>query len=125
MICSIYNQQPKQNSSLLSYHDSEEGQVQVQLAFASLYLDLAFVDLSGVGGGPPRATPAEVVQVNLKDFNLTSTTSARVGEVHGLRYCAIYIRILSVRRLQSCKATISENISAKLCPFRWDAQKLP
>ena len=92
MICSIYNQQPKQNSSLLSYHDSEEGQVQVQLAFASLYLDLAFVDLSGVGGGPPRATPAEVVQVNLKDFNLTSTTSARVGEVH-LRYCAIYIKV--------------------------------
>ena len=91
MICSIYNQQPKQNSSLLSYHDSEEGQVQVQLAFASLYLDLAFVDLSGVGGGPPRATPAEVVQVNLKDFNLTSTTSARVGEVH-LRYCAICIK---------------------------------
>ena len=93
MICSIYNQQPKQNSSLLSYHDSEEGQVQVQLAFASLYLDLAFVDLSGVGGGPPRATPAEVVQVNLKDFNLTSTTSARVGEVH-LGYCVIYIKEL-------------------------------
>ena len=39
------------------------GQVQVQLGFASLYLDLALVDLSGVGGGLPRATPAEVVQV--------------------------------------------------------------
>ena len=39
------------------------GQVQVQLGFASLYLDLALVDLSGVGSGLPRATPAEVVQV--------------------------------------------------------------
>merc|ERR1712208_24991 len=38
-------------------------QVQVQLGFASLYLDLALVDLSGVGSGLPRATPAEVVQV--------------------------------------------------------------
>ena len=62
-----------------------------------------FPKASGLGnltndyGGLPRATPTEV---------------------HGLRYCAIYIRILSVRRLQSCKATISENISAKLCPFR-------
>merc|ERR1711989_136399 len=39
------------------------GQVQVQLGFASLYLDLALVDLRGVGGGLPRATPAQVVQV--------------------------------------------------------------
>ena len=39
------------------------GQVQVQLGFASLYLDLTLVDLSGVGSVLPRATPAEVVQV--------------------------------------------------------------
>ena len=39
------------------------GQVQVQLGFASLNLDLALVDLRGVGGGLPRATPAQVVQV--------------------------------------------------------------
>ena len=31
--------------------------------FASLYLDLTLVDLSGVGSVLPRATPAEVVQV--------------------------------------------------------------
>ena len=47
------------------------GQVQVQLGFASLYLDLALVDLSGVGGGLPRATPAEVL----------------------LRYCPTYINV--------------------------------
>ena len=41
------------------------GQVQVQLGFASLYLDLALVDLSGVGGGLPRATPAELPQLDL------------------------------------------------------------
>ena len=39
------------------------GQVQVHLCFASVYLDLALVDLSRVGGGLPRATPAEVAQV--------------------------------------------------------------
>ena len=32
------------------------GQVQVQLGFASLNLDLALVDLRGVGSGLPRAT---------------------------------------------------------------------
>ena len=41
-------------------------QVQLQVQLASLYLDLALVDLSGVGGGLSRATPAEVVQVKLK-----------------------------------------------------------
>ena len=56
---------------------------------------MALVDLSGVGGGLPRATPAEVVQVKFKSNNLTWTTSARVGEVH-LRYCAIYIRVESL-----------------------------
>ena len=53
---------------------------------------MALVDLSGVGGGLPRATPAEVVQVKLKS-NEAKPTSARVGEVH-LRYCAIYIKVL-------------------------------
>ena len=42
------------------------GQVQVHLGFASVYLDLALVDLSGVGGGLPRATPAEVAQVKFR-----------------------------------------------------------
>ena len=44
--------------------DSERRQV--HLGFASLYLDLALVDLSEVGGGLPRATPAEVAQVKLR-----------------------------------------------------------
>ena len=39
------------------------GQVQVHLCFASVYLDLALVDLSRVGGRRPRATLAEVAQV--------------------------------------------------------------
>ena len=39
------------------------GQVQGQLGFASLNLDLALVDLRGVSGGLPDATPALVVQV--------------------------------------------------------------
>ena len=41
-------------------------QVQVHLCFASVYLDLALVDLSGVGGGLPCATPAEVAQVKFR-----------------------------------------------------------
>ena len=70
------------------------GQVQVQLGFASLYLDLALVDLSGVGGGLPRATSisGRSGQVASLDLDLTWTTWARVGEVH-LRYCATYINV--------------------------------
>ena len=38
------------------------------LVGSMLYLDLALVDLSGVGGGLPRATPAEVVQVKSRSW---------------------------------------------------------
>ena len=56
------------------------GQVQVHLGFASVYLDLA--DLSGVGGGLPRATPAEVAQVKFRPVPQPGSvryTSATVG----------------------------------------------
>ena len=46
-------------------------QVQLQLGFASLYLALTLVDLSGVGSVLPRATPAEVVQVKSRSASAT------------------------------------------------------
>ena len=66
--------------------------------FALVYLDLALVDLSGVGGGLPR--PAEVVQVK-----------SRFGEVH-LRYCAIYYRVMIWR-----KAILAEYIFEDILTF--------
>ena len=73
------------------------GQVQVQLGFASLYLDLTLVDLSRAGSVLPRATPAEVVQVKSRCDSAsprqTCTTSARVGEVR-LRCCSIYYNVI-------------------------------
>ena len=73
------------------------GQVQVPLGFASLYLDLALVDLSGVGGGLPRATPAEVVQVKLKSNSAsprwTSTWPGRL-QPESVKYTSATVRFI-------------------------------
>ena len=80
------------------------GQVQVQLGFASLYLDLALVDLSGVGGGLPRATPAEVAQVKFRSNSASprwTWTLPVLPQPGSVRYTSATVRFIIVYRMFS------------------------
>ena len=77
------------------------GQVQVQLGFASLNLDLALVDLRGVSGGLPRATSSSgssgqvQVQLGFASFESSERTSVlhcmySIPTFRGRHWCSEY-----------------------------------